>query len=134
MQFESLRLLENLVTECPFITYSQKAEALAVLVLAINDAKEYPNSYRLDGDWELPPGSASFISSNYLAPIERSTVSSDHTGASHGTAASSLLSYLYGDVAKQKDSSLALRKLVLPFRPGSFRVPQLHCLRVGPGK
>lgn len=74
---------------------------------------------------------AILLSANYLAqPGSRASLENK----SPGSVANSLLSYLYGDdVATQKDTALALRKLALSSRPDPLRVPKLLCLFLGSG-
>lgn len=50
------------------------------------------------------------------------------------TVVRSLLSYLYGnEVATQRDSASALRKISFSHRPGPLQVPKLLCLILGAG-
>ncbi|KAG6353490.1 hypothetical protein INS49_005671 [Diaporthe citri] len=130
-----IELLEKLVADCPFITLGLKATALRLLSRATDEAKEQPaRCGRVEAN-ENARGPederAILLSANYLA---QSGSGASLENKSPGRAAKSLLGYLYGDdVATQKDTTWALRKLALPSPRVHLRVPKLLCLFLGAG-
>ncbi|KAL2277848.1 hypothetical protein FJTKL_15138 [Diaporthe vaccinii] len=130
-----IEILEKLVADCPFITNGLKTAALRLIDREADDAKEQPDR---DGRAEANEDAsgpedeqAIFVSADYLAQLGSGA---SLENKSPGRVANSLLSYLYGDdVATQKDTSLALRKLALSSRPEPLCVPRLLCLFLGSG-
>lgn len=119
------------MTDCPFVTPGLKAAALGVIA-RLSSNKHLLASHESNKNSQGPEDEhATLLRVEHFAQTRLGTASE---AQSPDVVPKSLLSYLYGDVvATQEDSTLALRKLALSYRPGPLRVATTFCFFLGAG-